>query len=231
MRLDLITIFPDLIKPWARASLVGAAVTKGLVAVHVHDLKKFSGRKDGRVDDRPFGGGPGMVFRPDPIMEALEGIPGWADSLRLHPSPAGRPWVQERAAQVAKASHIVVLCSRYEGVDERALELGGFEEVSVGDFVCMGGEAPAMAILESVVRLMPGVLGDDQSAQQDSFSGANRGLLDCPHYTRPAEFRGCKVPDVLVGGDHAKVEAWRKSEGLRLTRERRPDLAQSHGRP
>lgn len=224
MRLDLITIFPELVEPWARASLIGSAVTKGLVEIHGHDLKKFSGRKDGRVDDRPFGGGPGMVFRPDPIMDALETIPGWQGALRVHPSPAGIPWVQAAAQKASAGSHIIVLCSRYEGVDERALSLGGFEEVSLGDFVCMGGEAPAMALLESVVRLIPGVLGDGQSALQDSFSEGHAGTLDCPHYTRPAEYRGLKVPDILVGGDHAKVESWRKAEGLRLTRERRPDL-------
>ncbi|MGE4157468.1 MAG: tRNA (guanosine(37)-N1)-methyltransferase TrmD [Planctomycetota bacterium] len=224
MRLDIITIFPEMVEPWAKASLIGSAVQRGLVEIHLHDLKRFSGRKDGRVDDRPFGGGPGMVFRPDPVMDALESIPGWQEALRLHPSPAGQPWVQASALKASGTQHIIMLCSRYEGVDERALQLGGFVEAGVGDFVCMGGEAPAMMMAESVVRLLPGVLGDEQSALQDSFSGSGPATLDCPHYTRPAEYRGLKVPDVLVGGDHAKVDAWRKAEGLRLTRERRPDL-------
>jgi tRNA (guanine37-N1)-methyltransferase len=223
LKVDILTLFPELFESWLKTSLI-ASSQKEFVSLNVHDLKKFSGRDDGRVDDRPFGGGPGMLFRPEVVMKALESIDGYQEAKKIHLSPAGRVWKQAVAQEHAEHNHLILLCSRYEGVDQRALDLGEFEDISLGDFVSMGGEAPAMMLAESVIRLIPGVLGHGDSAHEDSFSEGREGLLDCPHYTRPSLYREISVPEVLLSGHHEKIKTWRQKTAYERSRERRSDL-------
>lgn len=224
LRIEIVTIFPRMVLPPLEDGIVRRAVDRGLVSIHVHDLRDFTDDKHRSVDDAPFGGGPGMVMKAEPFLNAVEfalpGGAGPADAVVLL-SPRGRPFDQATAVRYASLDRLVLLAGRYEGIDERVRELAATEEVSLGDFVLTGGEVAAAAVVEATVRLLPGALGDEASAEADSFAD---GILDCPHYTRPAEVRGLKVPDVLLSGDHQKVQRWRRKEALRATRERRADL-------
>ena len=222
MRIDVITIFPDMIRAAVRQSLLGRAIDGGLVSVEADDLRSFTTDAHRTVDDAPFGGGPGMVMKPEPLFAAVEALhPDRGRVLAM--SPAGRRLDQAFVRELAREPHVTILCGRYEGFDERVIDGLPAEEVSIGDYVVSGGELPALVLIEAVTRLVPGVIGDEGSHQQDSFTDA--GLLDHPHYTRPQEFRGMRVPDVLVSGDHAAVAAWRRQASEDKTRRNRPDLA------
>jgi tRNA (guanine37-N1)-methyltransferase len=224
LRIDVITIFPDLVREALGHGIVARAIEKGLANVVAHDLRTFTDDRHRRVDDAPFGGGPGMVMRAEPFFRAVEAImPEGASPERpiVLLSPRGEKFTHLKARDYSKLDRLVLLCGRYEGIDERVRTHLATEELSLGDFVLMGGEVPALAVIEASVRLIPGALGDDQSSEQDSFEN---GLLDHPHYTRPQDFRGLKVPDVLMSGDHAAIAKWRREEAARATRARRPDL-------
>jgi tRNA (guanine37-N1)-methyltransferase len=220
VRIDILTIFPGMFESPLRESLLGRAIERGIVDIRVHDIRDATTDKHRQVDDESYGGGPGMVMKPEPIFSAVESLGEGAKRVLLL-SPAGRrldqAWVRELAAE----PWLVLVCGRYEGVDERvALGLPA-EEVSVGDYVLSGGEVPALVIVEAVTRLVPGVIGKEESHEQDSFQD---GLLDHPHYTRPAEFRGLTVPEVLLSGNHAEIKRWRRKAALEKTRRMRPDL-------
>lgn len=224
LRIDVITIFPDLVLEALRHGIVARAIEQGLAKVEAHDLRTFTDDRHRRVDDAPFGGGPGMVMRAEPFFRAVETImPEGASPLRpiVLLSPRGEKFTHRKAREYSKLERLVLLCGRYEGIDERVRTGLATEELSLGDFVLMGGEVPALAVIEASVRLIPGALGDDDSSAQDSFEN---DLLDHPHYTRPADFRGLKVPDVLLKGDHAAILKWRREEAAHATRTRRPDL-------
>jgi tRNA (guanine37-N1)-methyltransferase len=234
MRFDIITIFPAMIEQALAAGIVGRAIERGTLTAQVHDLRAFTTDRHRVVDDMPYGGGPGMVLKPDPIFRALDAVvndAGSARSLVVLTSPQGTRLTQEVARRLSRASHLVLLCGRYEGVDER-VRARVDEEISIGDYVLSGGELPALVIVDAVARLVPGVVGDDQSVVAESFS---RGLLDFPQYTRPAELSApeagaadtLKVPEVLLSGNHAAIRQWRKREAVARTLERRPDLLES----
>jgi tRNA (guanine37-N1)-methyltransferase len=223
VRIDIVTIFPRLFDGPLDEGIVRRAADAGLVDVHVHDLRDYTADRHRSVDDVPYGGGPGMVFKPEPLVGAVEAIAaqaGPADVVILT-SPQGRRFSQAQAARLAGLQRIVILCGRYEGVDERVREVLPIEEWSIGDYVLTGGELAALVMVDAAVRLVPGAVGDEQSVELESFS---RGLLDYPHYTRPAEFRGRRVPDVLLSGHHAEIRRWRKAQALARTLARRPDL-------
>jgi tRNA (guanine37-N1)-methyltransferase len=224
LRVDVVTIFPRMVEAPLADGIVQRARDKGLVDVRVLDLRDFSFDKHRSVDDAPFGGGPGMVMKAEPFARAVEqavpGGPGAGDAVVLL-SPRGRRLDQAMAARFASLDRLVLLCGRYEGIDERVAETIATEEVSLGDFVLTGGEVAALAVIEATVRLLPGALGDEGSATADSFAD---GLLDFPHYTRPAVVGGQAVPEVLLSGDHGKIRRWRRKESLRATRARRPEL-------
>ncbi|MEX2394309.1 MAG: tRNA (guanosine(37)-N1)-methyltransferase TrmD [Actinomycetota bacterium] len=221
MRIDVLTIFPEAIEPFLRASLLGKAVDRGLLTTAVHNLRNYTDDPHKKVDDDPYGGGPGMVMRAQPFFDALEAVDPQRTGHVILLTPQGRPLTQARARDLAKLDHLVLLCGRYEGVDERVAEHLVDEELSVGDYVLAGGEVAALVVIDAVARLIPGVVGEPQSIVEDSFE---HGILDHPHYTRPADFRGHVVPEVLLSGDHAAVDRWRREEAERRTRERRPDL-------
>ncbi|HXF72656.1 MAG TPA: tRNA (guanosine(37)-N1)-methyltransferase TrmD [Actinomycetota bacterium] len=220
MRIDVLTIFPEIFDSPLRASLLGKAIAAGLVDVRVHDIRAHATDRHRKVDDEPYGGGPGMVMKPEPIFAAVEALgPGPTRIVLL--SPAGRRLDQALVRELAREPWIVLICGRYEGVDERVVEGLGAEEVSIGDYVLSGGELPALVVIEAVARLVPGVVGKEESLARESFE---EGLLDHPHYTRPAEFRGMRVPEVLLSGDHAAIERWRREAAREKTRRNRPDL-------
>ncbi|ORI18317.1 tRNA (guanosine(37)-N1)-methyltransferase TrmD [Rhodococcus sp. 1168] len=223
MQLDIVTIFPEYLTP-LRAALLGKAIDKGLVSVGVHDLRSWTHDVHKAVDDSPYGGGPGMVMKPTVWGDALDDVLA-DDSLLVVPTPAGVPFTQRTAERWAGERHLVFACGRYEGIDQRVFDDAArrvrVEEVSIGDYVLIGGEAAVLVMSEAVVRLLPGVLGNQQSHQQDSFSD---GLLEGPSYTRPVNWRGLEVPEILLSGDHARIAAWRAEQSLRRTTERRPDL-------
>ena len=226
LAMDVVTIFPGMIAGPTSDGIVGRAAEAGLVRIAAHDLRDFTEDKHRTADDSPFGGGPGMVMKAEPFLRAVEAIdeaPGERRAVVVL-SPRGAPFDQARAARYASLDRLVLLCGRYEGIDERVREVLGAEEVSIGDFVLTGGEVAALAVIEATVRLLPGALGDEGSAGADSFSD---GILDFPHYTRPAVVRGHGVPEVLLSGDHGRIRRWRRKEALRATRERRPDLLRS----
>jgi tRNA (guanine37-N1)-methyltransferase len=223
MKFDVVTIFPSMIEAGLGGGVVSRGVERGLVDVAVHDLRRWTRDRHRSVDDVPYGGGPGMVMKAEPLMLAVEEITatrGVPDTVVLL-SPQGRTFSQAEAERLARLDHIVLLCGRYEGMDERVGELVATEELSIGDFVLSGGELAALVVVDAVSRLVPGVVGDEQSVAEDSFS---RGLLDHPHYTRPAEIAGKRVPDVLLSGHHAAVRRWRRKAALVRTLDRRPDL-------
>jgi tRNA (guanine37-N1)-methyltransferase len=224
LRVDVATIFPRMIAEPLGDGIVGRAVEKGLLTLGVHDLRDYTDDKHRSVDDAPFGGGPGMVMKAEPFFRLRDAV--WPEGAGegtavVLLSPRGQRFDQATAARYATLSRLILLCGRYEGIDERVRTAVATEEVSLGDFVLTGGETAALALVEATVRLLPGALGDERSAELDSFAD---GLLDHPHYTRPAELRGLGVPAVLLGGDHENIRRWRRKEALRATRERRPDL-------
>lgn len=223
LAIDVVTIFPGMIAAPVQDGIVGRAVEAGLVRIAAHDLRQHTDDRHRTADDSPFGGGPGMVMKAEPFFRAVDAIAAAPAERRaiVLLSPRGRPFTQDLAARYATLDRLVLLCGRYEGIDERVREGLGAEEVSVGDFVLTGGEVAALAVIEATVRLLPGALGDEGSAGADSFSD---GILDFPHYTRPAVVRGRGVPEVLLSGDHGRIRRWRRKEALRATRERRPDL-------
>ncbi len=225
MRFDLVTIFPRLCEGPLGEGIVRRAIDRGLVDVRVHDLRDYTTDRHRSVDDVSYGGGPGMVFKPEPLFRAVDAIrgDGAVDAVILT-SPQGRRFTQREAERLAGLRRVVVLCGRYEGVDDRVRSALATEELSVGDYVLSGGELAALVIVDAVVRLLPGAVGDEASVEVDSFS---RGLLDHPHFTRPAEFRGLRVPDVLLSGNHADIRRWRKRESLARTLAWRPDLLPS----
>ncbi len=224
MRIDVFTIFPDMVGDFAGRSLLGKARESGVVDVRIHDLRSETQDPHRSVDDAPFGGGAGMVLMPEPIFAAVEKVQPPRPLFYL--SPAGRRFDQAMARDLAAREGFSLLCGRYEGVDERVREHLVDGEVSIGDFVLGGGEVAAMVILEAVARLVPGVMGNQASAEDESFTD---GLLEYPHYTRPAEFRGWEVPAVLRSGDHGKVARWRRAQALRRTLRHRPDLIEARG--
>jgi len=229
MRIDVITIFPDYLAPLG-LSLVGKAREQGLLDIHVHDLRAHTHDRHRTVDDEPYGGGPGMVMRPEPWGEALDTVlTQHADPLLVIPTPSGRPFTQALAAQWSSRPGLVFACGRYEGIDARVAdeysERVEVVPVSIGDYVLAGGEVAALAIIEAVTRLLPGVVGNEQSIVDDSFApGAMEALVEGPVYTRPPEWRGRAVPEVLLSGDHARIAAWRREQSERRTRDVRPDL-------
>ena len=220
MKIDVVTIFPDFFTTPLATSMIARAVDKGLVEIGLHDLRAFASDRHRTVDDTPFGGGGGMVLKPEPVAAAWE-------ALELHQGHCvyltadGSPLDQDVACRLSLERHLVLLCGHYKGIDERAVELAVDEEISIGDYVLTGGEPAALVLIDAVVRLVPGVLGDFSSAMSDSF---HEELLDCPWYTRPVEFRGRAVPQALVSGNHEQVRSWRRRQALRRTFERRPDL-------
>ena len=221
MRVDVLTIFPAIFESPLRESLLGKAIESGTLDVRVHDIRGHATDKHRQVDDESYGGGPGMVMKPEPIFAAVESLgPGRKRVVIL--SPAGRRLDQELVRELAREPWLVLIAGRYEGIDERVVEGLGAEEVSIGDYVLSGGELPALVVLEAVTRLVPGVIGREESHERDSFGPD--GVLDHPHFTRPAEFRGMRVPDVLLSGDHAEVERWRREAALEKTLRNRPDL-------
>lgn len=224
MRIDVFTVFPSLIADFAGESLLGKAQERGLVEINAHDLRKEAAGKHRSVDDAPFGGGAGMVLMPEPIFAAVESVDPPRPLLLL--SPSGRRLDQAMAIELAETDGFSLLCGRYEGVDERIASELCDDAVSIGDYVLAGGEVGALVIIEAVARLVPGVMGNDDSAGDESFMS---GLLEYPHYTRPAEFRGMEVPDVLRSGNHGLVERWRRAQALARTIERRPDLIEARG--
>jgi|SRR5215469_9159497 len=253
MRFDLITIFPEFFVGPLEHGIVRRAREAGLIHVHVQDLREFTKDRHRTVDDRPFGGGEGMVLKPEPLFEAVESLlgRGVGDATSENTkdpstaivllSAAGRLLHQETARRYSRLQRMILICGRYEGVDERVAEHLATEEVSIGDFVLSGGELPALLVMDAVTRLIPGALGNEASSQNESFSAklsfvsssptqvnqsapANGMLLDFPHYTRPAEYRGWKVPEILIGGNHAEVAKWRRAAAVEKTRRNRPDL-------
>ncbi len=224
IKIDVVTIFPRMLQAPLEDGIVHRAMEAGLVSIGVHDLRAFTDDRHRCVDDQPFGGGPGMVMKAEPFLRAVDALtaaePAAPRAVVLL-SPRGQRFDQAMAERLSRLDHVVLLCGRYEGIDERVREALDAEEVSLGDFVLTGGEVAALAVIEAAVRLLPGALGDEGSAQADSFSDV---LLDFPHYTRPSDVRGHRVPDVLLSGDHGKIGRWRRKEALRATRARRPDL-------
>jgi len=222
LRYTVLTLFPGLIEPWTKEALLAKAIQRGLIEINVRDIRDYAHDKHRQVDDYPYGGGAGMVLRPDVVVEAIEDQLPASEVILL--TPAGEPLKQPLVEELATKEHLVLVSGRYEGFDARVEEFVT-RELSIGDFVLMGGEVAALAVIEATARLVPGVLGDPESHRLDSFSS---GLLDYPQYTRPPEFRGLKVPDVLLSGHHGRVAEWRRREALRRTRERRPDLLDEH---
>ncbi len=220
IRIDILTLFTGIFEGPLRASLLGRAIGSGRVDVRVHDVREHALDKHRQVDDYGFGGGPGMVMKAEPIFNAVESL-GEGDKRIILLSPAGRRLDQALVRELAKESWLVLICGRYEGVDERVVQGLPAEEVSIGDFVLAGGEVAALAVVEAVTRLIPGVVGNEESLSTESFE---EGVLDYPHYTRPASFRGMGVPEVLISGDHAKIDEWRRRTAVEKTRKNRPDL-------
>ena len=222
----MVTIFPGIFDGPLRESLLGKAVAGGVVDVRLHDLRDFTTDRHRQVDDEPYGGGPGMVMKPGPVVAAVEALASGSGEGGPAPrvvllSPAGRRLDQQLVRDLAGEPWLVLVCGRYEGVDERVVEALGAEEVSIGDYVLSGGEVPALVLLEAVTRLVPGVVGKEESLARDSFED---GILDHPHYTRPRDFRGLEVPEVLLSGNHAEIERWRREAAEAKTRRNRPDL-------
>lgn len=220
MKIDVLTLFPEMFAGPLDASIVQRARSEGLLDLRITNLRNFTHDRHKTVDDKPFGGGPGMLIKPEPVFEAIE-LLAKAETRVIMLTPAGRTFNQGIARELAQESHMVMICGSYEGFDERIREQLVDDEISLGDFVLTNGALPAMVIVDAVTRLLPGVLGDDQSHVDESFS---HGLLEYPQYTRPADFRGMKVPDVLLSGNHAEIARWRHEQARQRTKERRPDM-------
>ncbi|WP_042144872.1 tRNA (guanosine(37)-N1)-methyltransferase TrmD [Paucisalibacillus sp. EB02] len=223
MQIDILTLFPEMIESVFNTSILKKAQDKNKFQYNLINFREYTENKHNKVDDYPYGGGAGMVLSPQPIFDAVESITKEKDSVPrvVLMCPQGERYTQKKAEELAKEDHLIIICGHYEGYDERIREHLVTDEISIGDYVLTGGELGAMVVADSVVRLLPDVLGNEESAPQDSFS---TGLLEHPHYTRPANFRGMKVPEVLTSGDHAKIETWRRQESLRRTYQRRKDL-------
>jgi tRNA (guanine37-N1)-methyltransferase len=227
MRIDIITLFPEICRAPLNESIMKRAQENGALDLHIHNLRDWTSDKHHLVDDAPFGGGPGMVMKPEPIFTAVEDLKKPSSSIVndesrvILMSPAGRRLNQAIANQLSGESHLIIVCGHYEGIDHRVVEYLIDDEISIGDYVLTNGAIAAVILVDAVVRLLPGVLGDEQSALDDSFSEA---LLEAPHYTRPAEFRGWKIPEVLLSGNHAAIAKWRAEQAKKRTRENRPDL-------
>ncbi len=227
MRIDIVTLFPEICRAPLSESIMKRAQEKGIIELRIHNLRDWASDKHHTVDDAPFGGGQGMVMKPEPIFAAVEDLRQQAS--RIHPhttkvilmSPAGRRFDQPMAQQLSQESHLIIVCGHYEGVDHRVIDHLIDLEISIGDYVLTNGAIAAVALVDAVARLLPGTLGHEQSAADDSFSG---GLLEAPQYTRPAQFRGWKVPEVLLSGNHAEIAKWRKEQAIKRTRQNRPDL-------
>lgn len=223
--IDVLTLFPEMFPSLLCASILQRAIEQGLVSVNVHNIRDYTYDKHHTADDYPYGGGAGMVLKPEPIFEAVEAILAGSDSKEKFPvillTPQGRPFSQQVAAELAQHSRMILVCGRYEGVDNRVSEHLVSDEISIGDYVLSGGELAAMVVVDAVIRLIPGVLGSAESPRDDSHVA---GLLEYPQYTRPAEYRGWSVPQVLLSGNHGEVAKWRREQALRRTWERRPDL-------
>ncbi len=222
MRFDVFTLFPGLVQPYLQESILQRAAASGLIEVNVHDIRAWTSDKHHVTDEPPYGGGGGMVMKPEPVFAAVEGVLGAPPPCPvIMMTPQGRVFTQQVAQELAAHDHIALLCGRYEGIDERVREHLVTDELSIGDYVLTGGELPALIVIDALSRLIPGVLGDPDGAADDSHA---TGLLEYPHYTRPYSFRGWEVPDVLVSGNHALIERWRREQSLLRTRSRRPDL-------
>ncbi len=223
MRIDVLTLFPAMFQGPMTESMLWKARDRGLLDLHLHDIRDFTTDKHHTADDIPYGGGGGMIMKPEPLTSAVESVLGTAPSGTpvLLMSPTGRVFSHDMAKSLAAHEHIIMICGRYEGIDDRVRELLVTDEISIGDYVLTGGELPAMVIIDAVIRHIPGVLGAEGGADQESHAD---GILEAPHYTRPPIFRGLSVPDVLQEGDHARIAAWRREEGLRRTWHNRPDL-------
>lgn len=222
MKIDIVTIFPEIARGPLEASMMARATDSGKVEFGFHDLRDFTVDKHRQVDDEPYGGGPGMVMKAEPFFAAVEGLRKEGSKV-IFLTPQGRPFVQAKARELAQETHLILLCGHYEGIDHRIVEELVDEEISIGDYVLTNGTLAAAVVADAVVRLIPGVLGDDRSAEEESFSGDGK-LIEAPHYTRPANFRGSEVPPVLLSGNHAAIAKWRADAALSRTREMRPDL-------
>ena len=225
LRIDVLTLFPDAVAQYATTSVLGRAAERGVYELHLHDFRNYTDDAHRTVDDTPFGGGAGMVLRAEPILRCVEGTPDLARPL-IALTPSGRRFTHDVARELSELDGFSLLCGRYEGFDQRAIDLTVDQELSIGDFVLAGGELAALCVIEAVVRLRPGALGNDASCVDESFTD---GLLEYPHYTKPAEVRGRGVPEVLRSGNHAVVARWRRAQALARTIERRPDLIERRG--
>ncbi len=225
MRFDVVTLFPDMFSGYLQQSILNKAIQRGILSVHLHDLRNWTHDKHRSVDDRPYGGGPGMVIRVEPVVECVEEIQasGEEPGRLVLLSPQGKRLDQSLVADLSTASRLVLICGRYEGFDQRVLDILEPEEISIGDYVLNGGEVAAMVIIDSVLRLVPGVLGDERSSQEDSFS-QQHGMLEFSQYTRPRVYRGREVPEILLTGDHQAIARWRQEDSYRRTRTKRKDL-------
>ncbi|HWR21687.1 MAG TPA: tRNA (guanosine(37)-N1)-methyltransferase TrmD [Verrucomicrobiae bacterium] len=222
-RYDILTLFPGFFQGPLSESILKRAQQRGIVQITIHDLRSYAHDRHTIVDDRPYGGGAGMVLKPEPILEAVTSLRQGQETHLVLLTPQGRPFKQAIAQELVEHQHLLCVCGRYEGFDERVRDLLAPDEISIGDYVLTGGELPALVLLDAVIRLIPGVLGDEDSARYDSFVDA---LLEFPHYTRPQSIQGHGVPDVLLSGDHERIRRWRRKEALRRTKVRRPDLLQ-----
>jgi tRNA (guanine37-N1)-methyltransferase len=220
MRIDVLTLFPEICRAPLSESMMKRAQESGALELHIHNIRDWATDKHRTVDDAPFGGGPGMVMRPEPIFAAVEKVRSPTARVLLM-TPQGKQFDQKRARELAQGNHLIVICGHYEGVDHRVVEHLVDEEISIGDYVLTNGAIAAVIVIDAVVRLLPGVLGDDQSASDDTFSN---GLLEGPQYTRPAEFRGWKVPEILLSGNHGAIAEWRRQQARTRTAQNRPDL-------
>ena len=219
MKIDILTLFPEMFAP-LKSSIIGRAASSGKIEINVIDIRDYTHDKHRKCDDSPFGGGAGMVMTAQPIVSAIEAVDPEHSALRIYMSPKGETFTQKKAVELAKRERLLILCGHYEGVDQRAIDLCIDEEISMGDYVLTGGEIPAMAVTDAVCRYVDGVI-NGESLSQESFSS---GLLEYPHYTKPREFRGLIVPEVLISGNHAKIEKWRNKMAEELTKKRRPDI-------
>jgi tRNA (guanine37-N1)-methyltransferase len=222
MRIDILTLFPEIFRGAFDESIVKRAREKGVVEILLHNIRDYTRDRHRKADDRPFGGGPGMVLKPEPVFECLDSIAAPERSL-IYLTPQGQRFSQKKASELAQRDRLILLCGHYEEIDERIRMALVGEEISIGDYVLSNGEMPAMVVVDCVVRLIPGVLGDDESAQTESFTS---GIFDYPQYTRPAEFRGMKVPEILLSGNHQEIQKWRERKALERTQKVRPDLLQ-----
>ena len=214
LRFDVVSLFPEVFEPVFKAGVVGRAIGRGLVELHAHDLREHTHDRHRQVDDVPYGGGPGMVLKPEPLFEAIEALRVHNQGPVILMEPWGEPFTQQLARELAAEPGLVIVCGRYEGIDDRVREKLADREISIGDYVLSGGELPAMVVIDAVSRLLPGVLGDEESLSGDSFTA---DLLGHPQYTRPAEYRGLRVPEVLLSGNHREIEAWRQAQAQRRT--------------